>query len=294
MSQRATPSKIWKDYLLLTKPIVVGLLLITTLAAMIIGAGELPAPGLIFWTILGGGLTAGGASALNQYIDRDRDKAMSRTNKRPLPDGRLTTGQVIRFGLMLCVLGVTILAAFVNILSAVLALAGILYYVVFYSLLLKPTTPQNIVVGGGAGAIPPLVGWAASTGSLSIPAFFLFALIFFWTPPHFWALALLKERDYARAGVPMLPVIVGEQTTRLHILLYTIQLVAFSILLPLADLGGILYLFLAIFLGLALVGFALRLWREGGNREAWRMYRYSSTYLALIFFALVADTLIVS
>lgn len=288
------PLKIWKDYLLLTKPIVVSLLLITTFAAMIIGAGELPGIGVIFWTILGGGLTAGGASALNQYIDRDRDKAMSRTSKRPLPDGRLTGQQVILFGLFLCFLGVSILAFFVNLLSATLALAGILYYVIFYSLLLKPTTPQNIVVGGGAGAIPPLVGWAASTGSLSIPAFFLFALIFFWTPPHFWALALLKERDYARAGVPMLPVVVGEKGTRVHILLYTIQLVAFSVLLPLADLGGSLYLFLAIFLGLPLVGFAVRLWREGGNREAWRMYRYSSTYLALIFFALVADTLIVS
>jgi protoheme IX farnesyltransferase len=282
----------WKDYLLLTKPIVVLLLLVTTLAAMIIGAGQMPPIGLMFWTLVGGGLTAGGASAINQYIDRDRDKAMSRTNKRPVPDGRLSGGQAIRFGIVLCLLGVGILAALVNLLSATLAFIGILYYVVLYSLILKPSTPQNIVIGGGAGAIPPLVGWAAATGGLTIPAFFLFALIFFWTPPHFWALALLKERDYARAGVPMLPVVIGERETRIHILLYSLQLVAFSLLLPLADLGGGLYMLLAGSLGLVLVLFAVQLWKQGGNRQAWGMYRYSSTYLALIFFALVADTLI--
>lgn len=282
----------WKDYLLLTKPIVVALLLVTTFAAMIVGAGRFPAFNLVFWTLLGGGLTAGGASAINQYIDRDRDKAMTRTSKRPLPDGRLNGTQVVRFGIILCLAGVGILAAFVNPLSAILAAFGIFYYVVFYSLWLKPSTPQNIVVGGGAGAIPPLVGWSAVTGSLSIPAFFLFALIFFWTPPHFWALALLKERDYARAGVPMLPVVVGERETRIHILLYSVQLVAFTLLLPLADLGGGLYFVLAVLLGVILVLFAIQLWRQGGNKQAWSMYKYSSTYLALIFFALVADTLI--
>ncbi|TFH31607.1 MAG: protoheme IX farnesyltransferase, partial [Anaerolineales bacterium] len=231
------PAK-WKDFILLTKPIVIALLLVTTLAALIIATGELPSFSLVFWTLLGGGLTAGGASAINQYIDRDRDRAMSRTRKRPLPDGRLTANEVIRFGVILCVLGLLILSTMVNVLSAALALIGILYYVVLYSLILKPTTPQNIVVGGGAGAIPPLVGWAAATGSLSVPAFFLFALVFFWTPPHFWALALLKARDYARAGVPMLPVVVGEHETRIHILLYSVQLVAFTMLLPLANLGG--------------------------------------------------------
>jgi protoheme IX farnesyltransferase len=283
----------WRDYLLLTKPIVVALLLVTTLAAMIVGAGKFPEIDLIFWTLLGGGFTAGGASAINQYIDRDRDKAMSRTSKRPLPDGRLTGTQAIRFGISLSLAGVAILAIFVNLLSAVLALSGIIYYVVLYSLILKPTTPQNIVIGGGAGAIPPLVGWAAATGSLSIPAFFLFALIFFWTPPHFWALALLKERDYARAGVPMLPVVIGERGTRVHILLYTLQLVTFTMLLPLADLGGDIYMLIAVLLGITLVVFAIQLWRQGGNRQAWSMYRYSSTYLALIFFALVIDTLII-
>jgi protoheme IX farnesyltransferase len=283
----------WRDYLLLTKPIVVALLLVTTLAAMIIGAGKIPEIDLIFWTLVGGGFTAGGASAINQYIDRDRDKAMSRTSKRPLPDGRLTGTHAIRFGIALCIAGILILSIFVNLLSAVLALSGIIYYVVLYSLILKPTTSHNIVIGGGAGAIPPLVGWAAATGSLSIPAFFLFSLIFFWTPPHFWALALLKERDYARAGVPMLPVVIGERGTRVQILLYTLQLVAFTMLLPLADLGGGIYMLIAVLLGIALVFFAIQLWRQGGNRQAWSMYRYSSTYLALIFFALVIDTLII-
>jgi protoheme IX farnesyltransferase len=280
------------DYLLLTKPIVVALLLVTTLAAMIVAAGEIPDLSLIFWTLLGGGLTAGGASAINQYIDRDRDKVMVRTRQRPLPDGRLAAEQVIRFGVILCILGFALLGIFVNLLSALLTLLGILYYVVLYSLVLKTTTTQNIVVGGGAGAIPPLVGWAAATGSLGVSAFFLFALIFFWTPPHFWALALLKEKDYARAGVPMLPVVAGQHATRSQILLYTVQLVAFTMLLPLANLGGMLYLMLALVLGSALVFFAVRLWRNGGNREAWSMYRYSSTYLALIFFALVVDTLL--
>lgn len=293
MPARSTATTNWKDYLLLTKPIVVALLLTTTLAAMIVGAGKIPSISLIFWTMLGGGLTAGGASAINQYIDRDRDKAMARTRKRPLPDGRLNSAQVIGFGLILCILGVSILMIFVNLVSAGLALLGIIYYVVLYSLLLKPTTVHNIVIGGGAGAIPPLVGWAAVTGVLSMPAFFLFSLIFFWTPPHFWALALLKRRDYARAGVPMLPVIVGERRTRIHILLYTIQLVAFTLLLPLADLGGSLYLLLAIVLGLVMVIFAVRLWRQGGNNQAWGMYRYSSMYLALIFFSLVVDTLLI-
>jgi len=289
----STASTHWKDYLLLTKPIVVALLLTTTLAAMIVGAGKIPSFGFMLWTMLGGGFTAGGASALNQYIDRDRDKAMARTRSRPLPDGRLNATQVIGFGLILCILGLTLLALFVNLLSAALALLGIFYYVVLYSLVLKPTTVQNIVIGGGAGAIPPLVGWAAATGSLSVPAFFLFSLIFFWTPPHFWALALLKKHDYARAGVPMLPVVAGERETRIHILLYTIQLVAFSMLLPLANLGGTLYILLAVVLGTVLVIFAIRLWRQGGNRQAWSMYRYSSIYLALIFFSLVADTLLI-
>jgi protoheme IX farnesyltransferase len=281
------------DFIALTKPVIVVLLLVTTLAAMIVAAGRLPPASLILWTMLGGGLTAAGSSALNQVIDRDADQKMQRTRRRPLAEGRLRDVHAISFGLALCILGFYILAIFVNILAALLALAGILYYVVFYSLYLKYSTPQNIVIGGGAGAIPPLVGWAAVTASLSIPAFFLFALVFFWTPPHFWALALVKERDYARAGVPMLPVVHGEKVTRSQIFLYSIQLVALTLLLPLANLGSWLFLIAAVTLGVGLMTYAWRLLRTGGNATAWRMYRYSSMYLALIFGALVVDTLVV-
>jgi protoheme IX farnesyltransferase len=281
-----------RDYLILTKPIVLVLLLVTTLAAMIVAAGGMPSFQLIFWTMIGGAFSAGGASALNQYIDRIRDGKMTRTRGRPLPEGRMHPNNVILFGTLLCVGGFFTLAVFVNLLSASLALAGIVYYVVFYSLILKPTTTQNIVIGGGAGAIPPLVGWAAAAGELSMPAFFLFALIFFWTPPHFWALALLKSRDYARAGVPMLPVIHGANETRWQIMLYTLQVVALTLILPLAKLGGQIYFIAALLLGAGLVFYAWRLWRQGGNQLAYKMYRYSSTYLALIFAALVVDTFI--
>jgi protoheme IX farnesyltransferase len=277
---------------MLTKPVVVLLLLVTTLAAMIIAQEGLPDASLIAWTMAGGALTAGGASAINQYIDRDIDRKMSRTRERPIPRGTIEGSQVIIFGVILTVLGIGMLAVFVNPLSAFLALLGFAYYVFIYSILLKVKTPQNIVVGGGAGAIPPLVGWAAATGSLTIPAFFLFAVVFFWTPPHFWALALLKRREYARAGVPMFPVVYGEGETRSQIMLYTVQLVALTLLLPLADLGGWMFLLIAILLGAGLISAAWRLWRKGGNRLAWRMYRFSSSYLALIFIALVTDTLL--
>jgi protoheme IX farnesyltransferase len=192
----------------------------------------------------------------------------------------------------LCIAGFFVFALGINLLSALLSLFGLVYYVVVYSLLLKPLTPQNIVVGGGAGAVPTLVGWAAGTGELSMSALFLFAVVFFWTPPHFWALALLKRRDYARAGVPMLPVVYGEKETRRHILLYSIQLVALTLLLPVADLGGLLFLGVAFALGTVLMLYAWRLWREGGNRIAWGLYRYSSGYLALLLTALVLDTLV--
>jgi len=282
----------WRDYLMLTKPVVVLLLLVTTLSAMIIAAGSMPPLTTLLWTAIGGALSAGGASALNQFIDRERDAQMSRTQKRPLPGGRMNGARAVAFGLLLCIAGFNILALFVNLLSALMAWVGMIYYVLLYSIILKPTTAQNIVVGGGAGAIPPLVGWAAATNSLSMPAFFLFALIFFWTPPHFWALALLKNRDYERAGVPMFPVVYGERETRIHILLYAIQLVALTLLLPLATLGHGLYLASAVALGLGFLLHAWQLWKHGTNKLAWKMYRYSSTYLALIFAALVVDTLL--
>jgi protoheme IX farnesyltransferase len=280
------------DYVALMKPIIVGLLLVTTLAAMIVAAKGWPDWGLVAWTMIGGTLAAGGSSALNQYIDRELDQRMQRTSRRPLPGGRLKEAEAIAFGLALSIGSFYILAVFVNLLSAVLALAGILYYVIFYSLGLKQATTHNIVIGGGAGAIPPLVGWAAATGGLSLGALFLFALVFFWTPPHFWALALVRRKDYARAGVPMLPVIYGERETRTEILLYTLQVVALTLLMPVADVGGWIYILLAVGLGGLLCYYAWQLFREGGNKSAWMMYRYSSLYLALIFSALVVDTLV--
>jgi protoheme IX farnesyltransferase len=281
-----------KDFLLLTKPIVVLLLLVTTFAGMVIGARALPPFSLAFWTLLGGFLAAGGSGAINQYIDRADDLRMQRTQKRPIPAGRLTPGEGLAFGVGIALASVYILVAFVNFLAAMLSLAGIIYYVLLYSVFLKKTTVQNIVIGGGAGAIPPLVGWAAATGSLNVPALFLFAIVFLWTPPHFWALALVRRKDYARAGVPMLPVVRGEKETRSQIMLYTLELVALTLLLPLFGLGGSIYLIGAFVLGAWLTLAAFRVWRQGGNKLAWKMYRYSSMYLMFLFLVLMVDRLI--
>ncbi len=281
-----------KDFIMLTKPVVVALLLVTTYAGMVIGARAWPEFWLSFWTLLGGFMAAGGSGAINQYIDRYDDLQMQRTQNRPIPAGRLTPGEGLAFGVGLALASFYLVAAAVNILAALLTLAGIIYYVLIYSLLLKKTTVQNIVIGGGAGAIPPLVGWAAATGSLNIPSLFLFAVVFMWTPPHFWALALVRRKDYARAGVPMLPVVRGEKATRWQILIYTLELVALTLLLPLIGLGGSIYLVGAATLGGWLILAAWKLWKEGGNRVAWKMYRYSSMYLALLFVILMVDALV--
>lgn len=280
------------DLFNLTKPIIVALLLVTTYSGMVVGAKALPSLQLTFWTLLGGALAAGGSGAINQYIDRQSDQRMTRTARRPIASGRMTPAEGLAFGLSLLAVSFYILAAFVNLLTALLALAGMIYYIIVYSLWLKHATVQNIVIGGGAGAIPPLVGWAAVTGHLSIPALFLFAIIFMWTPPHFWALALVKRNDYARAGVPMLPVVRGERETRMQIWIYTIELVALTLLLPVLGMAGGLFLVSALVLGGALLYSAWKVWRVGGNKIAWRMYRYSSMYLALLFAALVIDALV--
>lgn len=289
---RASALILLRNYLALTKPIVVSLLLMTTLGGMILAADGWPGTKLALLTLLGGAFSAGGASAINQYIDRDKDKFMQRTQNRPIPAGTVSPHHGLAFGIFLCLGGILLFAVFVNVESAILALIGMLYYLGVYSTILKTTTPQNIVIGGGAGAIPVLVGWAAATGTLTMPAWFLFAVVFFWTPPHFWALALVKRKDYARAGIPMFPVVYGEQETKRQIILYSIQLAALTILLPLVDLGSYFFLVSAIALGALLILFAWRLWQSGGNRAAWGMYRYSSMYLALIFASLIIDTLI--
>jgi protoheme IX farnesyltransferase len=277
------------DYFMLTKPIIMVLLLVTTAAAMVVAGHGWPPADLFWWTMLGGALASGGASALNQVIDRDLDTHMTRTARRPVAAGRIDRAGALAFGLILSLASFYVLAVFVNPLAALLAVFGNLYYVLGYSVLLKKNTVQNIVIGGGAGAVPPLVGWAAATGHVNMDAFFLFALIFFWTPPHFWALALLKKNDYARASVPMLPVIWGEEETRRHIVLYTLLVVALSLLLTPARVAGMFYLIAAAVLGAGFLLYAVWLLRDRGNKIAWRLYKYSSVYLALIFAALVID-----
>jgi heme o synthase len=281
-----------KDFLALSKPLIVGLLLITTYGGLVIGGKAWPSFSLTVWTLLGGALAAGGSSALNQYIDRELDKHMQRTAKRPLADGRLTNAEGLAFGLGLSLVSYYILACFVNGLAALLSLAGIMYYVILYSLWLKKATVQNIVIGGGAGAIPPLVGYAAATGHLDWTAWILFAIIFMWTPPHFWALAIVRMKDYERAGVPMLPVVRGEMETRKQIFIYTLELIAVTLLLPILDLAGNFYLIASIVLGGALIYAAWAVWKQGGNKVAWRMYKWSSSYLVFIFLAIMIDAVL--
>lgn len=278
-----------RDYLSLTKPRIVLLVLITAYTAVRVAAGrELGWP-LLLLTIAGTALAAASANALNCYIDRDIDALMRRTRRRPLPAGRLSPRSALWFGLALGILAVGLLGAFVNGLAAGLALAGILFYVLVYTVWLKRLTPQNIVIGGAAGAVGPLIGWAAAAGRLDWPAVVLFGIIFLWTPPHFWALALFRRDDYLAAGIPMLPVVAGEAATRRHILRYSVALVACSLLLyPLGAAGG-LYLGAAAIAGAYFLLLALRVARDTGDGAAVQLYRYSIVYLAVVFLALTVD-----
>jgi len=281
-----------KDFFILSKPLIVALLLVTTYSGLVAGSKAWPSASLTFWTLLGGTMAAAGSSALNQYIDRELDKKMQRTSKRPLADGRLTAAEGLSYGLALSLLSYYVMAGFVNLLAALLSLVGIFYYVLFYSVWLKKATVQNIVIGGGAGAIPPMVGWAAATGHLGLAAWILFAIVFMWTPPHFWALAIVRMKDYEKAGVPMMPVVHGEERTRRHILVYTIELIAVTLLLPIFNLAGTVYLVSAVVLGGFLLYAAFQVWRVGGNKVAWTMYRWSSMYLMFIFLALMIDAVV--
>jgi heme o synthase len=280
------------DYVEFTKPRIMVLLLITTLGGMLIAAAGWPSIDLIFWTMVGGGMSAGGASALNHYIDRDIDGLMSRTSKRPLPSGRVAPVQVAIFGITISVLAIYILVVFVNPLTAMLALTGNLAYVVMYTKYLKRATPQNIVIGGAAGAVPPMIGWAAVTNSIGVPALILFAVIFYWTPPHFWALALFKRGDYEKARVPMFPEIYGDAETRRHILLYTVMLVIVSLFPFALQFMGLFYLACALVLGGI---FLLRAWQLSVNpsdQAARRVFFFSLYYLAFIFLAMVIDRMV--
>jgi heme o synthase len=275
------------DYFEMTKPKVQSLLLFTTVTTMYV-AGD-PSLGLVALTCIGGALSAGGAGAINHVLDRDIDRTMARTANRPVASGRVSPVAGLTFGIALGVAAFVLLATTVNPLAAVLSLSGLLGYVFVYTLWLKRSTPQNIVIGGAAGAVPPLVAWAAVTGGLTGTPIYLFAIVFFWTPPHFWALSLLMKDDYARAGVPMLPVVRGERETRRQILLYTVLLYAVSQLPFCAGAFGTTYLVASVLLGGAFIYGAVRLVRHPERRNALRLYLYSLAYLAALFAAMVVD-----
>jgi protoheme IX farnesyltransferase len=275
------------DYLALTKPKVQSLLLFTTVTTMYV-AGD-PSLGTVLLTCIGGYLSAGGAGAVNHYWDRDIDARMSRTASRPVPSGRISPPAALWFGLGLAAASFLELSLLVNPLAALLSLSGFLGYVGVYTIWLKRSTPRNIVIGGAAGAVPPLVGWAAATGSLDWTALYLFAIVFYWTPPHFWALSLLMKDEYAKVGVPMLPVVRGERETRRQILLYTVLLYAVTQLPFCAGGFGALYLGASLLLGVLFIAGAVVLYRRADRRSALRLYLFSLLYLALLFGAMVAD-----
>ena len=288
-----------QPYIELMKPRIVVLLVFTCVTSMIVAVDAFPPVDLLALTILGGVLSAGGASAINQYLDRELDAKMARTARRPIPSGRVSAKRALVFGLALVTSSVLVFGLFINWLAAVLALTGAIYYVVIYTLILKRNTVVNILIGGGAGAMPVLVGWAAASGSLALQAFILFAIVFYWTPPHSWALAIMVNKDYAAAGIPMMPVARGESVTRLQILLYSIQLVIISIspalLLWLPQAPVMLdrfYLAFAAILGLILIGLAAKLIRRADKATARALYKYSSLYLALLFLAMIFDRLL--
>jgi protoheme IX farnesyltransferase len=281
VAPRSAFSQLVRDYVTLTKPTVQSLLLLTTVTTMYV-AGN-PSLRLIVLTCLGGALSAGGAGAINHAIDRDIDQMMKRTADRPVASGRVSPAAAIAFGITLAALSFLILSTQVNVLAASLSLSGFLGYVFVYTLWLKRTTPQNIVIGGAAGAVPPLVAWAAMTGGLSGMAFYLFAIVFFWTPPHFWALSILMKDDYAAARIPMLPVVAGEDETRRQIMLYTVLLYAVTQLPFCAGGLGVAYLVPSMLLGAGFIGFSYMLLRTKSRRWALRTYLFSLLYLALLF-----------
>lgn len=294
--RRSQPPDTFRDmvrtHLELTKLRIVLLLLFTTLTAMIIAADGIPHISILIPTLIGGAMSAAGASVINQYIDRDMDARMSRTARRPLPSGRFDPTMALLFGLSLVVWSTLILGVFVNWLAAVLALGGALYYVVLYTLILKRNTVLNILIGGGAGAMPVLVGWAAVTGSLDFAPLILFAIVFYWTPPHSWALALLVNADYTRANVPMMPVARGEEVTRRQILYYSIQLLIISLVPFMFGTLGAVYGLAALALGINLIRMAVILIQNKDGATARRTYKYSTAYLAFLFMAMIIDRLV--
>ena len=284
------PVAVWKDLVTLTKPRIISLLLLTTIAPMFITGRGMPSLALVLWVLLGGYLMAGGANTVNMWFDRDIDNLMSRTRLRPIPSGRIPAWAALAFGLGQGAVAFWIFWRQVNPLSAWLAFGGYLFYVVIYTAWLKRLTTQNIVIGGAAGAFPPLVGWTAMTGSLDLPAIYLFAIIFFWTPPHFWALALIKRQEYAKAGVPMMPVVSGEHWTKVQMLAYTLMLIPLTVMPTVFGALGLFYAAAALALGGRLLWLSIRVLREQGvSPTTWKMYKFSLLYLALLFVAMGVD-----
>jgi len=280
-----------RAYVALTKPRIIELLLVTTVPAMVLAADGWPSTLLVLYTLIGGTLAAGGANAINCYVDRDIDQVMRRTRKRPLPMHKVSASNALLFGILLGVAAFSFLAVAVNTISAVLATCALLFYVFVYTLGMKRSTPQNIVIGGAAGAVPVLVGWSAVTGTLDLAALAMFGIVFYWTPPHFWALAMKYSDDYAAAKVPMMPVVYGAKETSRHILLYSFLLFAMCLALFSVARLGLIYLGSAIVLNGVFTAMAFNLYREPDTKRAWSLFRFSILYLALLFAAIAIDVL---
>ncbi|MBO9540228.1 heme o synthase [bacterium] len=289
VSTRPSVLDVLRDYYQLTKPTIVMLMLVTGLPAILMAGKGFPAPWLMVVALLGTAMAAGAASALNHWYDRDIDGLMERTNRRPIISGSVGPNQALAFGLIMSALSVLLLGFFANWLSAFLAFVAIFYYVVIYTMWLKRRTPQNIVIGGGAGSMAPLIGWAAITGNVGLPAWLMFLIVFMWTPPHFWALALYRRTDYAKAGVPMMPVVAGEDSTRLQIVVYTVLLVATTLALHFTKATGLIYLVGALGLGASFTVGAFKLYREKTDAAAKKLFMQSIFYLLILFVLLFVD-----
>ena len=290
--ERSDLSERVRAYVALTKPRIIELLLITTVPAMVVAERGLPPLGLVLVTLVGGALAAGGANAINCYVDRDIDSVMARTRSRPLPAHRVEPSSALVFGASLGLVSFVLLWAAVNALAAILALSALLFYVFVYTIALKRSTPQNIVIGGAAGAVPALVGWAAVRGTVELPAIILFGIVFYWTPPHFWALAMRYEADYAAARVPMMPVVYGREETAKHILLYCFLLLAMCLAFFSVARMGLVYLGASLALNAVLIMRALRLRSSPSVESAWALFRFSILYLALLFASMALDQLV--
>ena len=292
MPQNSVGRGLILDYIALTKPRIILLLLITAIGGMVLASGGLPDPVLALLVLCGGALASGGAQSLNHYLDRDIDRLMDRTENRPVASGRVSPSSALIFGIILNLVAFIVLVWWVSMLSAVLTIGASIFYVLVYTMWLKRTTPQNIVIGGAAGAIPPVVGWVAVTGQFDLPALYLFAIVFFWTPPHFWALSLMIKDDYVRAGIPMLPVVVSLRQTKVSIFLYTLLLVAITLMFFTTSAVGWIYLTGAAGLGVVFVYFAWMLLRKTDINGAKGMYLYSLLYIAMLFVFIMSDSIL--